>query len=571
MRKRIILLQIYLIISLNLFSQNQISNGSFELFVNGTIYPPQNYHHLDSVLNWSFANVTCDVWSPNILGCCHTPNTGYGYQIPRTGTNYCGGLYNSQINKLTGEIIAWQEIPQVHIDNPLIQGVTYRVRAFISNGWPSNGNYVALDSFGFIFSDTAYSMLTFGQYANNPMPFPPSVLDTSGIYYSDTTKWYEVSGEYTAHGGEEYLILAYFLSVGSYPYLPKIHQYTYQLFHIGTYNLFDDVAIWPADTIPPPADAGQDTTICQGGKARLGSHSYSDYIYEWWPAASLSNNSGGVVWASPNITTTYYLQATDDIYTKTVDSVTVFVNNCGQNDTTVCVEQAFVMGSSNNPSWQYQWSPSTYLSSDTIATPQCTPLGNQLYHLLITNAVGDTIAKDSTHITVGSCYNASAGLDSLLCKGDSLQIGMQQLSFLNYSWSPNFMISDTTIGNPVVWPDTSTLYVLQLEDTLGRITYDTVWVGVQICQGIEELRNKSKSIVIQPNPAQESIQIRFVGSNLTSQAYSLQIVNLVGEILQEVSIKSSQSINISSLASGTYIVRIISEDNVVQVEKLVKL
>ena len=554
------------IVLLNIFthcySQNLLLNGSADSMFSC----PTNLGQLDSAYFWSNPSINSpDLFSKCGLGIAQSPNTGRGFQSPRTGESCAGfGFWYSPVWLNSWNIS--KEYIKIKLSSTLIQNTNYIFRCYLSYSERIllNTNHVAIDSLGvlFLFDDTTFN------FSGN-INIAPNIWDTTG-YYVDTINWVKISGDYIASGGEKYII------IGDFKNLEITHNY-YITKYIGlnaafnAYYFIDDVAIWPADTIPPPADAGQDTTICRGGKARLGSHSYSDYIYEWWPAASLSNDSGGVVWASPQNTTTYYLQATDDIYTKTVDSVTVFVNNCGQNDTTVCVEQAFAMGSSNNPSWQYQWSPSTYLSSDTIASPQCTPLANQLYHLLITNAVGDTIALDSTHITVGSCYNASAGLDSLLCKGDSLQIGMQQHSFLNYSWSPNFMISDTSIGNPVVWPDTSTLYVLQLEDTLGRITYDTIWVGVKLCQGFEELKNKSKSIVIQPNPAKESIQIRFVGSNLTSQVYSLQIMNLVGELLQEVSIKSSQSINISSLASGTYILRIISEKGVVQVEKLVKL
>ena len=381
-------------------------------------------------------------------------------------------------------------------------------------------------------------------------------MDTSGVY-CDTVNWIEINAQYTATGNEHYIALGSFKKTGHPVY------YTCgptQFSWAKSYYYIDDVAIWPADTVPPVADAGSDTTICRGGKARLGTHSYADYIYQWWPAATLSNDSGGVVWASPDTTTTYYLQATDDIFTKTLDSVTVFVNNCGQNDTVVCVEQPFVMGSTNNPLWSYHWSPSTWLSSDTVGMPLCSPMGSQNYQLLITNAAGDTIALDSTHLITGSCFYAEAGKDSLICKGDSLQIGMQHYSFVDYAWSPNFMISDTTIGNPVVWPDTATWYYLQLSDTMGNVTYDSVLVDVQVCTGLESVKNNGKGVKVRvlPNPANDKFTIEL--SNKEASISRIVITNLLGQKVYDKYFGNSykESINTSSFEKGIYLIEVFS-------------
>jgi len=544
-----------------------VQNGSFEKFISNSV---PSIPRIDSAKYWSTSHGCCiKVLSPKYQNpSLSTPNNSFGWQPPKTGTNYVVFHYITSVTSSNDLIIEKDEHFQNHLSNSLIQNQTYKVRAYISNAsWPGGQhNYNALDSIGFILSDTSI-------YTGNQSIFPLNqnydLVDTSG-YYSDSVNWIEVGGTYTAQGGEEYLIIGFHMSTANLQNLPILHNYYFPLSAVSACYYIDDVAIWPADTIPPPADAGNDTTICRGGKAKLGTHNYSDYIYEWRPSITLSNDSGGLVWASPQTTTTYYLQATDDIYTKTMDSVTVFVNNCGQNDTVVCIEQQFTMGSTNNPNWHYQWSPSASLSSDTVGMPLCSPLSNQSYQLLITNSTGDTIALDSTTVLVGSCYYAEAGIDSLICKGDSLQIGTQNHSFIDYSWSPDYMISDTATGTPIVWPDTTIYYYLQLTDTMGNITMDSVKISVQTCIGIKEIYPFENGVRIYPNPASSQITIEFEQN--PKKDFQVLLYDITGKLIINKSIwqKKEFTIDISNLKKGFYIVTIKEENKVLISKKIMK-
>jgi len=566
---RVISIIFLLVLPTALLSQNLIINGSVENFsichtiISDTAISSVNGWYSPSLNSPDYYNSCAGPLSSG--GNFSMPNNSIGYQYPRSGNTYAGFYAYYGTNSNGGK-----EYIGINLDTNLIANKTYNLRFFYSNAgeiiqtqtYPYTYYYCSVDSLAVAFTDSAIKYSTY-----SIIPLNPQVYDTSG-YNMDTVIWKEFKGEYTATGNESFIVIGYFNYRGtnniqsSIPLPPNTFM--------DAYYYLDDVAIWPADTIPPIADAGSDTTICRGGKARLGTHTYNDYIYEWHPAATLSNDSGGVVWASPDTTTTYFLQATDDIYTKTIDSVTVFVNNCGQNDTTVCVEQQFVMGSTNNPLWIYQWSPSTWLSSDTVGMPLCNPLANQNYQLLITNAAGDTIALDSTNLIIGSCYYAEAGIDSLICKGDSLQIGMQQYSFVDYAWSPNFMISDTAIGNPMVWPDTITWYYLQLTDTMGNISYDSVLVDVQVCTGIESVKAKDKKIIVYPNPADDILYIEF--SNKTDHIYTISIFDVLGkEILHKyINTSTKSSIDIQYLESGMYFYSISTNNQTLEKGKFIK-
>jgi hypothetical protein len=537
---------VFITITTHCYSQNMVFNGSMEQLISC----PTSMGQIDSALYWSHAT---DVPSVDLYCTCSNafspPYPAFNFQHPRTGGNYVG-FQAFATYLLWPNLNLYKEYPKVQLKQQLTPNKEYNIRCYISNSghFAYNSNGVTGDSLGFLFTsnDTVFNVDPYMNNIENPLP---QAYDTSG-FYVDTLNWIEIKSSFYAQGNEEYLIIGDFKR---YDLIQNyyIWQYNLSTQNCGAYYYIDDVAIWPADTIPPPADAGSDTTICRGGKARLGTHSYGDYIYEWWPSATLSNDSGGIVWASPLATTTYYLQATDDIYTKTLDSITVYVNNCGQNDTTVCVEDQFQMGSTNNPFWNYQWSPANWLSSDTVGMPLCNPLQNTIYQLLITNQSGDTIAMDSTHIFVGACFNASAGKDSLICKNDSLQIGMQHHNFLTYAWSPHFMISDTTIGNPIVWNDTNTTYYLKLTDTLGRITYDSVLVGVHICIGIDDLENNPIKLSVYPNPAEDMLGFEF--SEMLN-SINIRVFDILGKevISKEFSHKRKIDIDISSLSSGIY-------------------
>lgn len=56
---------------------------------------------------------------------------------------------------------------------------------------------------------------------------------------------------------------------------------------------------------------------------------------------------------------------------------------------------------------------------------------------------------------------ANAGLDTLICRGDTLTLGAAPvLGAYSYSWSPPTYIEDDTLANPLAWPQSTTTYSL---------------------------------------------------------------------------------------------------------------
>lgn len=66
--------------------------------------------------------------------------------------------------------------------------------------------------------------------------------------------------------------------------------------------------------------------------------------------------------------------------------------------------------------------------------------------------------------------------DIELCKGSSVQLALP--GGTTYSWSPNINISNPSVFNPTIFPDTTTRYVVTITDQCNNIQRDTILVTV---------------------------------------------------------------------------------------------
>jgi hypothetical protein len=89
----------------------------------------------------------------------------------------------------------------VQLDSTLKAGKKYCVWFYVSLG---NKSKYAVDTLGVYLSDTSIFVNTTGA-----LPFNPQIKNKNGVI-SDTVNWVEVSGEYIALGGEQYIIIGIF-------------------------------------------------------------------------------------------------------------------------------------------------------------------------------------------------------------------------------------------------------------------------------------------------------------------------------------------------------------------------
>ena len=121
---------------------------------------------------------------------------------------------------------------------------------------------------------------------------------------------------------------------------------------------------------------------------------------------------------------------------------------------------------------QYQWSPSTSLSSSSGQQVTAFPATTTTYMLIATDSCGIDTAYFEVQV-VNDNYTISE--DSTICLGDSLQLfatgGFQ------YRWLGNFILNSDS-ADPVVFPQNTQYYQVEITSSGGCVFQDSVLVSV---------------------------------------------------------------------------------------------
>jgi gliding motility-associated-like protein len=256
-------------------------------------------------------------------------------------------------------------------------------------------------------------------------------------------------------------------------------------------------------TPSPVANAGVDTTLCSGfcvnlGSANTGSGGTGALQYAWTPTQGLFANNTANPQACPLVTTTYTVLVTDANGCTGTDNVTITIrsnpvadagqdvslSNCSADSITIGGSPAATGGAGG---YDYQWSPATGLSADSVSNPVVKGLVvSQLYTLVVTDANGCS-AEDAVLVTVTSgTLSAEAGVGGSYCAGSNgtVTLGASPTATggtpgYSYTWSPVTNLDQSNPANPIASPDTTTTYYVSVTDSKGCIAVDSVTVTVQ--------------------------------------------------------------------------------------------
>lgn len=232
----------------------------------------------------------------------------------------------------------------------------------------------------------------------------------------------------------------------------------------------------------PFVDAGVTQLVIQGDSVFLNpiiGGTGTTFTCLWVPADGLANPNDCSTWAFPDSTTTYTLFVINEFDCSGSDTVSVVVFPPGVyidagNDITICENDSVMLNCSiilgNQPPYSFSWTPSAYLSSDTIENPIASPPVTTMFYVTVTDNIGQT-ATDSVLVTVIDNPNPDAGPDVEICFGESATLtGSGIGSFL---WS-----TGDTIPQITVTPFVTTDYILTV-DNMGCVASDTVNVLVK--------------------------------------------------------------------------------------------
>jgi hypothetical protein len=216
-------------------AQNLVPNPSFESFEctpwSLTWFPGTHWFNPNSA--------SPDLWSTEYLPDCGVRyiydsdflNVGE-WQWPHSGERYLG-LYHIQESSCTREYV------EVHLLEGLVEGYTYCVEFYVSL---ANRSKFCTDCLGVSF--TTDSLVNFETGCELNVPF--AVRSNTESTICDTLNWTLVSGEYTAQGGEEFIIIGNVLSNDSCILQPTIGSDP--TWSNAGYYFIDDVSVVLCDT-----------------------------------------------------------------------------------------------------------------------------------------------------------------------------------------------------------------------------------------------------------------------------------------------------------------------------------
>ena len=165
---------------------------------------------------------------------------------------------------------------------------------------------------------------------------------------------------------------------------------------------------------PPPIAMLNDTLICNIDTLQLTTGGTGNFL--WSPNYMISSITAQSPLVSPDVPTRYYLRLTDpfgcfntdSVFVDVKDHVTLFAGN----DTTICQTDGFFLKTVSD-ALHYQWTPATYLSSDTAKRPYTTPLATITYHVVAN--IGKCSSQDDVTVTAVPYPATNAGPDQAIC------------------------------------------------------------------------------------------------------------------------------------------------------------
>jgi len=234
---------------------------------------------------------------------------------------------------------------------------------------------------------------------------------------------------------------------------------------------------------PLIADPGSDWTTCSNVVVQLGSTALPGYSYSWSPSVASYQGGTSFTSAEPKI-----LVATSQDFTLTVtdaatgcskdSTVHVVIDNSPNlpaiANKTICAGASTTIGNAPLNNVDYSWSPSTGLSSATVAQPVASPSVTQTYTLTITykDAAGSPACTKSGNVTVTVNAPQITMRDTTICPSAALYnlgTNVTTATVSSYLWTPAFLVTSPAALSATVKanPSTPTTYTLTITDANG--------------------------------------------------------------------------------------------------------
>ena len=199
------------------------------------------------------------------------------------------------------------------------------------------------------------------------------------------------------------------------------------------------------------------------------------------PGYTCSWSSGPTTCQITNLASQNYTVTVTDAnlctFTKTafVNLITVTAN--AGPDQTICEGNTAQLNAIGGTG--YSWTPTAALNNPSIFDPIASPTLTTQY--IVTVSSGVCSAKDTVNVIVLPAFVVSAGPDTTIVEGESVQLTAS--GGITYLWIPPTGLDNQSIFNPVATPDATTTYTVLITNGSGCTMSDvvTIFVNEIVC------------------------------------------------------------------------------------------
>jgi gliding motility-associated-like protein len=226
----------------------------------------------------------------------------------------------------------------------------------------------------------------------------------------------------------------------------------------------------------PVVSTHSDTILCRDDSLELWVDGGFQQV--WSPDSTLSDPLDPDPIAFPDASTQYGVSVTDSNGCQNSDSVHVALvplPEAGTSpDTFMC--KGDTMEISGNGGTSYQWTPSSFIDDPSSKSPHAYPPGDTDFKVMVSDNNGCTDTASITLLVDTLVPQAQVMGDTLICKWDSIRPWASGGHV--YEWGPDLALSDADSSRPLVHPNSTTSYQVEVTNGCGS-DLDSVRVTVK--------------------------------------------------------------------------------------------
>ncbi|MEO7306850.1 MAG: gliding motility-associated C-terminal domain-containing protein [Ferruginibacter sp.] len=220
-----------------------------------------------------------------------------------------------------------------------------------------------------------------------------------------------------------------------------------------------------------------DTTICKNGLLVLTTNGAVNY--NWSPGIYVNDSTIANPQYIDTGSHTLFVTGIDINGCSAKDTINISVRNrvtfIAPESKTICKGTSVQLNGNNGNTFQYTWSPSSYLSNAAIINPVANPPFTIAYTLKVT----DNICKNDSSFVVdvlvlpAPTVKATKSND-LNCNKPFAQLRASGAA--SYTWIPSYALSNDSIADPLANPAVTTTYYVNGRDSSICIGTDSITV-----------------------------------------------------------------------------------------------